>query len=149
MFDVASGILGFPRIGARRELKWALERYWAGQGDEQDLLRQAAQIRRQNWQAQQRAGSSWVAVGDFSLYDHVLGLGIWDIHSPRVPPASEMLELLRARAFGTGPRPRLGQSGLWPQDAHLGRSAASAGQHGASGSGCSRTIGARRELSGL
>jgi len=76
MFDVASGILGFPRIGARRELKWALERYWAGQGDEQDLLRQAAQIRRENWQAQQRAGSSWVAVGDFSLYDHVLDLSL-------------------------------------------------------------------------
>jgi len=39
MFEVGNGILGYPRIGARRELKWALERYWAGQGGEQDLLR--------------------------------------------------------------------------------------------------------------
>jgi 5-methyltetrahydropteroyltriglutamate--homocysteine methyltransferase len=76
MFEIASGILGYPRIGGRRELKWALERYWAGQGDEQDLLRQAAQIRRENWGAQQRSGATWVAVGDFSLYDHVLDLAL-------------------------------------------------------------------------
>jgi 5-methyltetrahydropteroyltriglutamate--homocysteine methyltransferase len=74
MSKIASGILGYPRIGGRRELKWALERYWAGQASEADLQRQAAQIRRENWQAQQRAGASWVAVGDFSLYDHVLDL---------------------------------------------------------------------------
>jgi len=76
MFEVQSGILGYPRIGGRRELKWALERYWAGQGDEQRLLRVAAQIRRENWQEQQRAGATWVAVGDFSLYDHVLDLAL-------------------------------------------------------------------------
>jgi 5-methyltetrahydropteroyltriglutamate--homocysteine methyltransferase len=76
MFEIANGILGYPRIGSRRELKWALERYWAGQASEADLLRQAAQIRRENWQAQQRAGATWVAVGDFSLYDHVLDLAL-------------------------------------------------------------------------
>jgi 5-methyltetrahydropteroyltriglutamate--homocysteine methyltransferase len=76
MLQIASGILGYPRIGSRRELKWALERYWAGQSSEADLQRQAAQIRRENWQAQQRAGASWVAVGDFSLYDHVLDLAL-------------------------------------------------------------------------
>lgn len=76
MFEVQSGILGYPRIGGRRELKWALERYWSGQGDERDLLRRAAQIRRENWQEQQRAGATWVAVGDFSLFDHVLDLAL-------------------------------------------------------------------------
>ena len=76
MFEIASGILGYPRMGSRRELKWALEGYWSGQRSEQDLLRQAAQIRRENWLAQQRSGASWVAVGDFSLYDHVLDLAL-------------------------------------------------------------------------
>ncbi len=76
MSNIASGVLGYPRMGSRRELKWALERYWSGQGSEQDLLRQAAAIRRENWQAQQRSGTSWVTVGDFALYDHVLELAL-------------------------------------------------------------------------
>ena len=76
MVEIASGILGYPRMGSRRQLKWALERYWAGQGSEADLLRQAAEIRRENWDAQRRCGASWVAVGDFSLYDHVLDLSL-------------------------------------------------------------------------
>jgi len=75
MVEIASGILGYPRVGSRRELKWALERYWAGRSTEADLLRQAAEIRRENWEVQRRSGASWVAVGDFALYDHVLDLG--------------------------------------------------------------------------
>ncbi len=76
MFEIASGILGYPRMGSRRELKWALEGYWSGQRDEQELLQKAAQIRRENWQAQHESGAAWVAVGDFSLYDHVLDLAL-------------------------------------------------------------------------
>src|SRR3954465_13266531 len=60
MVEIASGILGYPRIGSRRELKWALERYWSGNFSEPDLLRQAAEIRRENWEAQRRSGASWV-----------------------------------------------------------------------------------------
>ncbi|HVY29759.1 MAG TPA: 5-methyltetrahydropteroyltriglutamate--homocysteine S-methyltransferase [Polyangiaceae bacterium] len=76
MVEIASGILGYPRIGRRRELKWALERYWSGQSSEQDLQLAARQIRQEAWQAQARSGASWVAVGDFSLYDHVLDLAL-------------------------------------------------------------------------
>src|SRR5690242_11335895 len=76
MVRIASGVLGYPRIGGQRELKWALERYWAGQGSETDLQRQSAQIRRENWQAQARAGLAWVTTGDFALYDHVLSLAL-------------------------------------------------------------------------
>src|SRR5205814_3324272 len=76
MIEIASGILGYPRMGSRRELKWALERYWAGQGTEEQLLRQASTIRKENWEAQRRSGASWVAVGDFALYDHVLDLAL-------------------------------------------------------------------------
>src|SRR5689334_7537791 len=76
MVAITSGVLGYPRMGSRRELKWALERYWAGQCDAADLQRQAAQIRCEGWQAQARSGATWVAVGDFALYDHVLGLSL-------------------------------------------------------------------------
>ncbi len=64
--------LGFPRIGAQRELKFALERYWKGE-DSAALLHAAGQsIRLENWQRQQQAGLDLIPVGDFSFYDQVL-----------------------------------------------------------------------------
>lgn len=41
--------LGFPRIGAQRELKKALETYWKGQIDDNQLLVTAQEIRTDNW----------------------------------------------------------------------------------------------------
>jgi 5-methyltetrahydropteroyltriglutamate--homocysteine methyltransferase len=65
-------ILGYPRIGLRRELKKALEAYWRNELDADGLHRAAREIRLANWQAQHEAGLDFVTVGDFSLYDHVL-----------------------------------------------------------------------------
>ena len=64
--------LGFPRIGPHRELKWAVESYWAGKSDEAALLETAAGIRRDNWLMQQELGLDHIPSNDFSLYDHVL-----------------------------------------------------------------------------
>ena len=64
--------LGFPRIGRRRELKFALERHWAGELDEAALLAEAARLRATHWRLQQGLGVSHVPSGDFSLYDGVL-----------------------------------------------------------------------------
>lgn len=64
--------LGFPRIGRRRELKFALERYWAGELDEPGLINLARDLRISNWQLQGGHGISHIPSGDFSLYDHVL-----------------------------------------------------------------------------
>jgi 5-methyltetrahydropteroyltriglutamate--homocysteine methyltransferase len=64
--------LGFPRIGARRELKFAQEAFWKGETSEAELLSTAAALREQNWQRQ--TGLDCVPVGDFSLYDQVLDL---------------------------------------------------------------------------
>ena len=44
--------LGFPRIGARRELKFALERHWKGDASAQELAALAAQLRARHWQQQ-------------------------------------------------------------------------------------------------
>lgn len=62
--------LGFPRIGAKRELKFSLEKYWRKALSEQALLTQAQSLRTQNWQTQKAL--NYLPVGDFSLYDHVL-----------------------------------------------------------------------------
>jgi 5-methyltetrahydropteroyltriglutamate--homocysteine methyltransferase len=64
--------LGFPRIGAKRELKKALESFWSGQTNEQELRTATAALRKQNWLAQQAAGLDLIPSNDFSLYDHVL-----------------------------------------------------------------------------
>ncbi len=64
--------LGFPRIGARRELKFAQEAFWKGQLSEQELQVTGADLRRKHWQAQQRLDR--VPVGDFSFYDQVLDM---------------------------------------------------------------------------
>jgi len=62
--------LGFPRIGAQRELKFAQEKHWRGTLGHVELERLAAELRRQSWQRQ--ADLDLAPVGDFSFYDHVL-----------------------------------------------------------------------------
>ena len=64
--------LGFPRIGARRELKFALESYWKGESSRDALKVLGAQLRQRHWQ--QQAGLDLVPVGDFSFYDQVLDM---------------------------------------------------------------------------
>ena len=64
--------LGFPRIGARRALKTALEAFWSGRCGEADLLAEAARLRTRHWDLQRRLGISHVPANDFALYDHVL-----------------------------------------------------------------------------
>ena len=64
--------LGFPRIGRRRELKTALERFWAGTTDEVDLQAEATRLRAIHWRLQVGLGVGHVPSGDASLYDHVL-----------------------------------------------------------------------------
>jgi 5-methyltetrahydropteroyltriglutamate--homocysteine methyltransferase len=65
-------IPGYPRIGANRELKRALEGYWSGKRSTEDLEQTARAIRQSNWAAQVTAGLDLVPVNDFSLYDQVL-----------------------------------------------------------------------------
>lgn len=62
--------LGFPRIGAQRELKFALENYWAGDSSLTDLQATGRSLRAAHWQRQ--AGLDFVPVGDFAWYDQVL-----------------------------------------------------------------------------
>ncbi|KHK54406.1 5-methyltetrahydropteroyltriglutamate--homocysteine methyltransferase [Ralstonia sp. A12] len=64
--------LGFPRIGAKRELKFALESYWKGESSRDALKGLGAQLRQRHWQNQQ--GLDLVPVGDFAFYDQVLDM---------------------------------------------------------------------------
>ena len=62
--------LGFPRIGAKRELKFAQEQYWKGLSSRDELKSLGAQLRQRHWEKQ--SGLDQVPVGDFSFYDQVL-----------------------------------------------------------------------------
>ncbi len=68
----SSTIHGFPRIGPRRELKSAAERYWAGGLPAEALERTANGLRRDTWTFLHEAGLEQVPSNHFSLYDQVL-----------------------------------------------------------------------------
>ena len=65
-------VLGVPRIGPNRELKFAQEAFWRGDIDEAALRAVASGIRQANWQRQHAAGLDFVTVGDFAFYDQML-----------------------------------------------------------------------------
>lgn len=67
-----TAVLGLPRIGPDRELKFALESFWADRTGADELLETARGLRAANWRRAQSAGLDTIPSGDFSLYDHVL-----------------------------------------------------------------------------
>jgi 5-methyltetrahydropteroyltriglutamate--homocysteine methyltransferase len=71
---IGASNLGFPRMGKRRELKFALEKYWSGESNEESLLSTAKELRKEHWHLQIDAGISTIPSNDFSLYDHVLDM---------------------------------------------------------------------------
>ena len=71
-----SQVLGYPRIGADRELKRAVEAYWQGSLDRDGLESAGRELRARHWAAQREAGLDLVTVGDFAFYDQVLDLAV-------------------------------------------------------------------------
>lgn len=69
-------VLGFPRIGADRELKRALERYWSGGSSVEDLEHVARDVRHGHLDMALQAGIDVIPSNDFSLYDHVLDTAV-------------------------------------------------------------------------
>lgn len=66
--------LGYPRIGAHRELKKTVEAYWKGKSDASTLEATASSLRQAHWQLQKEAGIQLIPSNDFSLYDQVLDM---------------------------------------------------------------------------
>ncbi|CZT10804.1 5-methyltetrahydropteroyltriglutamate-homocysteine methyltransferase [Rhynchosporium agropyri] len=69
---VQSSILGFPRMGALRDLKKATEAYWGGKLSQEELLAEAKRLRLAHWKIQKDAGVDIIPSNDFALYDQVL-----------------------------------------------------------------------------
>ncbi|CAD0225840.1 5-methyltetrahydropteroyltriglutamate--homocysteine S-methyltransferase [Chryseobacterium sp. D764] len=69
-------ILGYPRIGSKRELKKACEQYWSGKILLEELLNTGRNICNQNWNIQKEAGIDLIPCNDFSYYDQVLDMSL-------------------------------------------------------------------------
>lgn len=69
---ITTANLGYPRFGAKRELKRALESFWASKSSAEQLAEAGRQLRRTHWQIQQQAGIDIIPSNDFSFYDGVL-----------------------------------------------------------------------------
>jgi 5-methyltetrahydropteroyltriglutamate--homocysteine methyltransferase len=67
-------IIGFPRIGEERELKFVLERYWSGAAEFSEVEATAVLLRERHWRYQIDAGIDLISVNDFSLYDTTLDM---------------------------------------------------------------------------
>ena len=65
-------VVGFPRIGEQRELKKALEAYWAGNASKEELKNVASDLRKRHWIYQKNAGINLISVNDFSFYDNMI-----------------------------------------------------------------------------
>ncbi len=66
--------LGFPRVGVKRELKFAEENYWKGADTREALLATAKELRLRHWRLQSDAGLDGIPCNDFSLYDQMLDM---------------------------------------------------------------------------
>ncbi|VAH96006.1 unnamed protein product [Triticum turgidum subsp. durum] len=69
---MASHIVGYPRMGPKRELKFALESFWDGKSSAEDLEKVAADLRASIWKQMSEAGIKYIPSNTFSYYDQVL-----------------------------------------------------------------------------
>ncbi|KAG7960317.1 hypothetical protein I3843_10G117200 [Carya illinoinensis] len=69
---MASHIVGYPRMGPKRELKFALESFWDGKSSAEDLKKVAADLRSSIWKQMADAGIKHIPSNTFSYYDQVL-----------------------------------------------------------------------------
>jgi hypothetical protein len=78
-------VLGYPRIGPRRELKQSTEAYWGGWISRAELQRTAGELRRRTWEDLTHAGLTQIPSNIFSLYDHVLDTAVLKVRGGSQP----------------------------------------------------------------
>ena len=76
MPNFKTAVAGFPRIGEKRELKFALEEYWSGKCDFLKVEATAKELRTRHWNYQKEAGIDLISINDFSLYDTTLDMAV-------------------------------------------------------------------------
>ena len=67
-----STIIGFPRMGSQRELKFLTESYFNKSISADTLRKEAAELRNKQWLLQKQHGIGFIPSNDFSFYDNML-----------------------------------------------------------------------------
>lgn len=71
-----TAVIGFPRVGTLRELKFASERYFRKEVIREELLQTARELRKRHWEVQKQAGIDYISSNDFSFYDITLDTAV-------------------------------------------------------------------------
>lgn len=71
-----ASVIGFPRIGEQRELKKAIENYFKGTLSKENLIKEAANLRKHHWELQKSRGIDFISSNDFSFYDTYLDTAV-------------------------------------------------------------------------
>ena len=71
MSSIKSFVTGFPRIGKKRELKFAIESYFKGELGAAELEKTAAELRAYGWKKQKDAGITFIPSNYFYFYDNL------------------------------------------------------------------------------
>ena len=69
---MSTSVIGYPRIGSLRELKFALEAYFKGEKTEDEIKALAKELRKEHLTTQKNAGIEFISSNDFSFYDNTL-----------------------------------------------------------------------------
>lgn len=73
---MVSAVIGFPRVGKQRELKFASEKYFRGEINKQELERTAIELRKEHFIYQKEQGITYISSNDFSYYDGMLDTAV-------------------------------------------------------------------------
>lgn len=103
-----SAVIGFPRIGKLRELKFASENYFRGEVSEEVLTQTAKELRKEHWQLQKEAGIEYISSNDFSFYDGMLDTAVM---LNAIPDAYRQLELNERNTYFAMARGYQGEHG--------------------------------------
>ena len=102
-----SYVIGFPRIGEKRELKKVLESFWAKECSFDTVLKEASELKKRHWLYQKEAGIDFISSNDFSLYDNMLDTAFMLGAIPKRFANLQKEELYFAMARGTSQLPAM------------------------------------------
>ncbi|MEE8856582.1 MAG: 5-methyltetrahydropteroyltriglutamate--homocysteine S-methyltransferase [Lactobacillus sp.] len=107
-------VVGFPRIGEQRELKFATEKYFKGERDQDELARTGKELRQRDWGYLQKAGIDEIPSNDFSYYDQVLDAAFLFDLVPAAVKALPLSALDKYFALARGYQGEYGNVLAWP-----------------------------------
>ena len=99
---MSTSVIGYPRIGSLRELKFALEAYFKGEKTEDEIKALAKELRKEHFTTQKNAGIEFISSNDFSFYDNTLDQAVLINIVPKRYRELELSELEKYFAIARG-----------------------------------------------